>query len=80
MKKQPAASIQLSQQALAFAREHPDDPRVPEALAMSVRAMHYGCDSNNDDAVRKATGKSVFDLLHHKYPQSEWTKKTPYYY
>jgi len=80
LKKQPAASIQLSQQALAFAREHPDDPRVPEALAMSVRAMHYGCDSNNDDAVRKATGKSVFDLLHHKYPQSEWTKKTPYYY
>lgn len=80
--KQPAASISLSQQALAFAREHPDDPRVPEALAMSVRAMHYGCDSYGDaaDAVRKATGKSVFELLHHKYPQSEWARKTPYYY
>lgn len=82
LKKLPAASILLSQKALAFAREHPDDPRVPEALAMSVRAMHYGCDSygNDADAVRKATGKAVFELLHQRYPQSEWTKKTPYYY
>ncbi len=82
LKKLPAASILLSRQALAFAREHPDDPRVPEALAMSVRAMHYGCDSygNDADAVRKTTGKAVFELLHQRYPQSDWTKKTPYYY
>jgi len=79
LNKLPPGSILLSQRALAYAKEHPEDARVPEALAMSVRAMHYGCDTY-DDPVRKQIGKAVFDLLHRRYPESEWTKKTPYYY
>ncbi len=61
---------------LSWAKAHPDDPRVPEALALSVKATRFGC---TDD---RTTGfsKAAFTLLHGKYPQSEWAKKTKYYY
>ena len=61
---------------LDWAKTHPDDPRVPEALHYFVRATRYGC-------VDKSIGpysRQAFDLLHKKYPASEWTKKTPYWY
>jgi hypothetical protein len=66
----------LSAQAIAFAKAHPEDPRAPEALNRVVRATRHGC-------ADQATGKSskrAFQLLHQKYPKSEWTKKTPYWF
>ena len=80
LEKEPSGSVWLSQRTLAYAREHPDDARVPEALAMAVRAMHYGCGDNADAAPEKETAKAAFQLLHRKYPKSVWTQKTPYYY
>lgn len=66
----------LSAQAIAFAKAHPDDPRAPEALHLAVRATRHGC---GDDATGKYS-KQAFKFLHQKYPKSEWTKKTPYWF
>jgi hypothetical protein len=66
----------LGAQTLAFARQHPEDPRVPVALYLVVRATRYGC----TDAQTGGFSKRAFDLLHGRYPNSEWTKKTPYWY
>jgi hypothetical protein len=66
----------LAAQTLAFAKSHPQDPRVPEALYLSVRATRYGCSD-------KETGDfshGAFDLLHRRYPNNEWAKKTPYWF
>ncbi len=61
---------------LAWAKAHPDDPRVPEALHLVVRSTRYGCGN-------KETGgfsRRAFDLLHRQYPKSEWTTKTPLWF
>jgi hypothetical protein len=66
----------LAAQTLAFADQHPDDPRVPEALHLVVRATRFGCtgDKTGDFS------KRAFDLLHRRYPNTDWVKKTPYWY
>jgi hypothetical protein len=66
--------IWLARQAIAWAKAHPDDPRVPESLHLAVRAMRYGPEGDGH------LSKEAFDLLHSKYPESEWTKKTPYWF
>jgi hypothetical protein len=58
---------------IAFAQAHPQDPRVPEALYLVVRATRYGCEDNQTgDFSHRA-----FDLLHRRYAATEWAAKTP---
>ena len=59
--------------AIEYGRAH---PRVPEALHLAVRATRYG---PTDDASH-ALSKQAFELLHRRYPNSEWAKNTKYYY
>jgi hypothetical protein len=66
----------LGTQTLAFAEQHPQDPRIPQALYLVVRASRYGC----SDAQTGDVSKLAFDLLHRRYPNTEWAKKTPYWY
>jgi hypothetical protein len=66
----------LGAQTLAFARQHPQDPRVPQALYLVVRATRFGC----TDEQTGEFSKGAFDLLHSSYPNSEWTRKTPYWF
>src|SRR5262249_45573299 len=73
---QPAAPNWLGKRALDWANAHPDDPRVPEALHLVVRARRYGC----ADATSDNYSKAAFALLHKRYPQSEWARKTPYWF
>ena len=72
----PHAANHLGDTVIAYARAHPDDPRVPEALYRVVRASRYGC---TDDSTGKFS-KEAFDLLHGRYPESPWTEKTPYWF
>jgi len=66
----------LAAQTIVFAQAHPQDPRVPEALALAVRSTRYGCtDSQTGEFSQRA-----FNLLHTRYPDSAWTKKTPYWF
>ena len=71
----PAAET-MGEVVLAWAKAHPNDPRVPEALHNLNRADRYGC----DERTQKNYSKLAFQLLHKKYPDSEWTKKTPYWF
>ena len=70
-----AAPIYLGDIVLGWARSHPRDPRVPEALHLVVRATRYGC--ANDDG---ATSRAAFQLLHRRYTRSEWAAQTPFWF
>jgi hypothetical protein len=62
---------------IAWAKNHPDDPRVPEALHFSSRVSRYGCAQDSD---KNNFSHEVFTLLHKNYPQSAWTQKTKHWF
>jgi tetratricopeptide (TPR) repeat protein len=62
--------------AIAWAKAHPQDPRVPEALHLAVRATRYGV----TDKESSGFSKEAFELLHRKYPGSTWAKQTKYWF
>ena len=66
----------LTEQVVAYAKLQPQDPRVPQALHLAVRSTRYGCTNIETSKL----SKSAFNLLHERYPQSEWSAKTKYYY
>jgi hypothetical protein len=71
-----AAPNYISQQVVAWATKNPTDARVPEALHLAVNTTRHGCTD-------KQTGKwskVAYDLLHRRYPNNAWTKKTPYWF
>jgi hypothetical protein len=83
----PDGAALIGQRVLDYAKAHADDPEVPEALALTVRATRYGAQDWRDDAAAKksaaettAVSKAAFELLHSRYPQSPWTARTKYYY
>ncbi len=66
----------LVRQVIQWANRTPGDPRVPEALHLAVTSTRYGCGD-------KETGrwsKTAFDLLHRRYPNTPWAKKTKYWF
>jgi hypothetical protein len=73
--KLPSAPDYLAGQAIDWAKSHPGDPRVPEALHLCVRASRYGCATE-----KSPFSKQAFELLHKQYPDSEWAHKTKFWY
>lgn len=71
-----AAPNYISQQVIEWANRTPADPRVPEALHLAVNTTRYGC---TDDQTGRWS-KAAFDLLHRKYPNTSWAKKTRYWF
>jgi hypothetical protein len=61
-----------------WAKAHPDDPQVPEALHRLVVVTRYGC--RNGNAATGQISRAAFDLLHKQYPKSRWTAQTPYWF
>lgn len=82
----PDSVIVIGQRVVDYARQHPDDPLVPEALALTVRAGHYACAAYVPNATGQngseytPVSKAAFELLHRRYPKSPWALKTKYYY
>lgn len=66
----------LASKAIEWAKEQPNDPRIPEALHLAVRSTRYGC----EDKQTSSPSHKAFDLLHSHYPNSKWTKQTPYWF
>ena len=64
---------------MAWAQEHRSDPLVPEALHRLVIVVRYGCHIAGTPSDAQIS-KRAFDLLHRRYPSSEWTQKTPYWF
>lgn len=71
-----AAPNYLCRQVVQWGTSNPNDPRVPEALHLAVTSTRYGCTDQNTGRWSKA----AFDLLHKKYPNSPWARKTPYWF
>jgi len=62
--------------AIEWTEANPNDPRSPEALHLAVRSTRYGCTD-------KETGrwsKAAFDLLHRRYPNTNWARATKYWF
>jgi hypothetical protein len=72
----PAAPAYLGAITIAWSKSHPQDPRVPEALHMTVRCTRFG----ESDAVSPKLSKEAFMILHHRFARNKWTAETPYYY
>lgn len=75
----------LGQRVLDYAQTHPADSRLPEALALTVRATHYAClswqgDSKQAAQENTAISKTAFNLLHQRFPNSPWSARTKFYY
>lgn len=66
----------IANRVMAWARERPADPNVPEALYLaSQRARVAGCRQEKPNL-----SKATFDLLKKNYPKSEWAAKAKYWY
>jgi len=74
--KAEAAPTRIARDVVAWGRTHPLDPRVPRALHFAVEATRFGC----QDSGTTAQSRAAYQLLHSRYPKSEWTKTTPHYY
>jgi hypothetical protein len=71
-----AAPNYIAEQVIKWANASPADPRVPEALHLAVTTTRFGCTDKNTGRWSKA----AFDLLHRKYPNTSWAKKTKYWF
>jgi hypothetical protein len=85
LQKLPDSVIVIGQRVVDYAKDHPDDQNVAEALALVVRASHYACASWDTSSTSSKTeytpvSKAAFELLHQRYPKSPWALKTRYYY
>ncbi|HMG88382.1 MAG TPA: hypothetical protein VK574_21810 [Terracidiphilus sp.] len=78
----PDSVAVIGQRVVDYAKDHPDDSNIPEALALVVRAGHYACQpySGSDKSEYTPVSKAAFELLHRSYPKSPWALKTRYYY
>jgi hypothetical protein len=78
----PDSVVVIGQRVMDYAKAHPDDPNIPEALALVVRAGHYACQpySGSDKSEYTPVSKAAFELLHRRYPKSPWALKTRFYY
>jgi hypothetical protein len=66
----------LSKQVIQWVTKNPSDKRAPEALHLAVNSTRYGCTDKDTGRWSKA----AFDLLHRKYPNTTWAKKTKYWF
>jgi hypothetical protein len=76
LKQYGSASGYFAAVVVPYAQSHPDDPRTPEALHLTVASTRSYC----ADANTLTNSKLAFQTLHKLFPKSEWAKKTPYYY
>lgn len=61
---------------LARARSHPDDPRVPEALAAAIDGTRWACGDEDTDAL----AERAFGVLKRRYAATKWAKGTKYWH
>jgi hypothetical protein len=69
------ANTFLGKRVLEWAKSSPDDPRIPEALFIALKANEgykYGCGGWESDMVLKQAAERI---LRKRYPASPWTAK-----
>jgi hypothetical protein len=66
----------LARETVEWANRTPNNPRIPEALHLAVMATRYSCVDKDTGALSKA----AWQLLHSRYKNTAWAKKTPYWF
>jgi hypothetical protein len=66
----------LCTRAIAWAREHPGDARVPEVLHRAVTASRWACEGDRVGTV----ARRAFRILHAQYAGTSWARQTKYWY
>ena len=66
----------LLRTALARAKSHPDDPRVPEVLAAAIDGTRWACGDEDTDAL----AEKAFGVLKRRYGKTRWAKETRYWH
>jgi hypothetical protein len=61
-------------ETMRWAKAHPSDPRVPEALRWALRSQRYGCVTRHTAAAAEMAGK----YLWRRYPKNPWTRLSYY--
>ena len=69
----PAGGVAMWDVMLTYLRAHPADPRAPEALYWLVHVGRFGGSHDH-------SGRRAFELLHARYPKSEWARRTPFFF
>lgn len=67
----------LSLDIIQWVRTAPTDPAMAEALHQIIR-LNKSEDGGDIDG--KPVGKVAFELLHQKFPDTDWAKKTPHWW
>lgn len=71
-----AGATWLLRTAIARAKSHPNDERVPEALSLAILGTRRAC----GDAETAKLAQQAFGILHRKYADTQWAHDTPYWY
>lgn len=71
-----AGATWLLRTAIARAKSHPNDERVPEALSLAILGTRRAC----GDADTAKLAQQAFGILHRKYADTQWARDTPYWY
>lgn len=75
------SDLYLGAQVLAWAKAHPSDPHVPEALYLTLRMIRYGCNRNWEDSGKPQADSpasiafQIAAIMRRQYPTNPWTKK-----
>ena len=77
MAKMGAAAMYFADEAVAWANSRPKDPDAAEALAHAVEGTRWGSCAVS---ATSASSKDAFLTLHKLFPQTEWARKTKYWY
>ncbi len=65
----------FARESLAWIKAHPSDPRDEELAGFGFRALHDTCRYiESETPAEKDLSRQLFQLLHARYPQSEWAK------
>jgi hypothetical protein len=70
-------AIEWAEQTSWYDRWLGRDRDLPEALHRAVRLTRYGCEREGGHG---AYSQRAFQIVHRRYPDSEWTRKTPYWF
>jgi len=70
------ATTYLAEAALEWARARPTDTEAAEALARIVAGWRRAC----RDVEKSELSRRSFQALHRQFPNSEWAKRTRYWY
>jgi hypothetical protein len=69
--------IRWAETSTSFDRLIGRDELLPEALHLSVRATRYGCQR---DGGHGRYSRKAFTILHRQFADTEWAKRTPYWF